>query len=417
MDANGARFWVFGPSNLVSADDPDRVAWRCDRLGLVSQGEAPALTETPAEVTTRLDATPVALDQAGGTARVVSDGVVSSFPDVPDARMFDGVGVTGVAIDNQGIISLCVAGALQVRDSRTLGDATETWRVVDVAALLETSAVPFTAWRAAPRPDGGAWILDRTNRRLVAWLGRPLRRAPDRTFAPGTFRPDPEDPETLAVVEGAPQLAVDTDLVALAVGADGRVALLGQRPGGDAVVHLLTSTGEELRQFALQGLQLPFSITWVNEERIAVLAVDGTATIAEALVYRTEHDDPLVIPVGDRYPLRRHDGAAFLTSVGGTAVYGTAEGPRDLRKLSLPKRATSGTAQSAEPADSGQPATCWHRLYVEAVIPGGCGVRILVCGHRNPGCAHRSGRLACPRLWVRSGLKQRSSRNVDPQGQ
>jgi len=382
MDVNGARCWSFGPDSLVSSEDPDRVAWRCGRLQLVSQVPPPELDEdsagAQAQISAVLDRVPVARDDSGGLARVEPDGAWARMDGLPDERIVDGADLTGICIDVQGILTVCAGGAVRVRDSRTLRDDDEAWRELDLGTLLGQPELDVTAWRAAPAPHGGAWILDREHGLLLRWEGRPLRRGPDRVFDPGTFRPTPEDPETIRVRRGELHLADDEQAVALAVGADGRVAVLTHRTSADARVHLLDAEGQALRHFSLTGVRRPVSLAWVGPQRLAVLVVDGPTVLDHALVYRTEHDDPAVVPVGDRYPLRRHDGGPFLVPATSAALYGTEGDPRSLRALSLPRRAAQGQAHGTRVADSGSPDTCWHRLYVEAVIPRGCGVRIWV---------------------------------------
>lgn len=387
MDVNGARCWVFGEPaapddtpwpTLVSTDDPDRVAWKGGRLQLVSQMPAPDLDETPSTADALVEAVPAALDSAGGVAWVESDGAWARMDGLPDAHILDSATLTGLCIDVQGILTVCDGGVVRVRDSRTLRDEDELWRTLDVPAMLGQPSSTFTAWRCAPAPEDGAWVLDRADGQLVRWSGRPLRRGPDRTFDPGTFRPLPEDPETIRVRRAALSLEVDESAVALAVGADGRVAVLTWRVGEDARIHVLDDAGDRLSTFALTGLQRPVSVTWVDADRLAVLAVDGSDVISEALVYRTLHDDPEVLPVGDRYPLRRHDGAPWLVPAVSAPMYGTEGAPRELHRLSLPRRAAKGSSEGTSAADSGAPDTCWHRLYLEAVIPTGCGIRVWV---------------------------------------
>lgn len=383
MDSNGAQFWRIGGAGWASADDPDRVGVRAERLTLTSQAPAPELDEDEAQAIARRDAVPPATDalgartvirpDPGGDALVVHlDGVLDR--DILTVPIADGR-IDGVAIDPEGVITVAAAGALWLRDARTVGDPHEAWRLLDAAALAGAPG-PFAAWRVAPRPDGGAWALDRANRALATWTGAVVRRAPDRVIAPGTFRPDPETPELVAA-RVHPDGFDGDEPVALAVAADGSVAVLAWTDG-EARVHWFDGAGRVIRRFALAGLRRPYGLAFDGLDRLATLAVTAAGAVADALVYPAvrDSDDPRVLPVGDRYPLRRHDGAAWWVPSDGGPVYGTASGGRTLRALSLPLRASVGRAVARSPLDSGRIDTCWHRLYVEAVVPPGCGARI-----------------------------------------
>jgi phage tail-like protein len=407
MDSNGARFWLLaGPGSAeggpgwASTEDPDRVALRGGRLVLASQAPAPALVEDEALASARADAVPPATDAFGGFTSVRSgdvegvptdellvhlegalDEVVFSIPHA-EGR------IDGVAIDADGIVTVAAGGRLHVRDSRTFGDPHEPWRALDLPALDGTPTLPFPVWRVAPRPGGGAWALSHDERAVARWTGRVLRRASDREVAPGTFRPDPETPETVSVRIVRDGLGGD-DPAAIAVAPDGAVAVLAWRPGDEARVHLFDAEGALLRRFALAGVRHPFGLAFVGDARIAVLATHDGATVADALVYPADRaGDERVLPVGDRYPLRRHDGAALWVAWDQRSAYGTTGagtgGARTLRALSLPLRPTVGEAAATAPLDSRRADQCWHRVYVEAVVPPGCGVRLHLAASGSP---------------------------------
>ena len=61
-----------------------------------------------------------------------------------------------------------------------------------------------------------------------------------------------------------------------------------------------------MRQFALAGLHNPFSLAFLDETRIAVLATDGSGLAAQAFVYDITvppSDAGEALPVGDIFPL------------------------------------------------------------------------------------------------------------------
>jgi hypothetical protein len=287
MDANGARaFLLAGPADLVSAEDPDRVAFRpgTELLVLASQAPAPALVEDEAQAIVLRDAVPPARDSVDGWTRIEAE--IDHDALVLDRTVFElprALGrIDGVAIDPNGIVTVAAAGAVWLRDSRTFDDEHEDWRRLDLA-VLTGEAAPFEVWRVAPRPDGGAWALSQSQGGLLTWTGRVLRRAPDREIAPGTFRPDPETPETVSV-RTFRDLFPGEAPVALAVSEDGQVAVLAWREGEEARLHLFDAEGKPVRAFALAGLLHPYGLTFVGTDRIATLAVTSTGPVADALV-------------------------------------------------------------------------------------------------------------------------------------
>ena len=86
---------------------------------------------------------------------------------------------------------------------------------------------------------------------------------------------------------------------------------------------------------------------------------------------------------GDYYPLAGHDGAPFVHALSVPPRFGAAAGTvpgevRPLHRVSLPVYEKRGEAANFGPGsdrllDSGAAGTCWHRLYLEATFPPGCG--------------------------------------------
>lgn len=409
MDANEARFWMLaGPSDLTASDAPARVRFDARRgtWKLASGGAPPALAEDEALATALRERPRRALDPFGSEARVVRDedsaqtSVLVRFEGLSEAEILrTGEDVSDIAIGVDGVITVASGGALRLRHAGTLGDEREDWQRLDAALLQgDPDADALAVWRSAPRPGGGAFVLDREHGQLGFWSGTPLRNRPEREPAPGTFRPRPEAPRTLDL-RITHRNGFGGDLpVAIACSPAGRAAVLCWRgaaegdPGsGSARVHLFDAQGlhQPDATLVLLGLRWPFSLAFLGEDRIALLATDGAGSedggprvVGEALVYELEVAGE-VLPAGERYPLRRHDGEAFLHAPGGTPRFGTSTGPRPLAALSLPRRAHEGAARG-HAFDSATAGTCWHRLYVEAALPAGCGLRVLLAASDGP---------------------------------
>jgi phage tail-like protein len=84
--------------------------------------------------------------------------------------------------------------------------------------------------------------------------------------------------------------------------------------------------------------------------------------------------------VGDLYPLKKdYNGSPFLHGLEFPPHYPAAQMSRALHRLSFPFFAKQGEAVNNTlfaPMDSGDSHMVWHRIYLEAVIPSGCGIKV-----------------------------------------
>ena len=386
MDANGQRVWMLaarGDWNL-EVDAPPRVRWDGARrtLRLAGRRVLPdpfGVPDPAADAAARLATPRTALDSFGGHAfwHSGSGTVRSSHPDltgnVPLFTPADGHPPDDLCVGHDGVLYSAEDGRVLLRDLR------ERWELV-VLAQPE-----LTAWRLAPRARGGVWVLDRVHQRLGQVRGLPLPHRPEPELDPSIWRPDPEDPDPPRLTRVV-DLGLDPGEVPVALGASGggRLALLTWAAGGAACLRLLLDEEGRLRFGPAAALRrgddsplaFPWSLAWLSEERIALL-VSG---LGEAPAYDLpEHlkTGAVLQPAGDFYPLRGHDGGPFLNGPAPVPQYPDGPGSsRALHRLSLSAFPAAGRPAAGRPSDSGRTGTEWHRLYLEAALPPGCGVRV-----------------------------------------
>jgi len=390
MDANGLRFWM-----LSTADhwhylgDPVETEYDadCQTLQLASKRNLPPWSTTDpsgetleSEAVTRLEKVPQTQDQFGTRAYWDSDDKAvkasGAFPNPIDI-LIPAEAPTDLTIGYDGILYLAFANLVLLQDRR------DRW-------LPESVSLPgFEPWRLAANPEGGVWVLDRTNRQLAKVQGVPFPRRPYGEFAPDIARPCQENPNPprLTIFPKA-IIPPDEKPIALHCNPAGRLVLLTWKTHGTAHLRTLTDRGIFTPPVTLTGCRFPYSLRWVGSDLVAVL-VPHLST--EAPVYSVSQlasgkPEPTmqVQPVGDFYPLRNPDAAPFIQTITQPLHYLSSSETVPLYPLSLPSYATQGTAENKLFLDSGTPQTEWHRLYLEAVIPAKCGIQIYLAATDTP---------------------------------
>lgn len=382
-DINGLRFWMVadeGQWHLNQDVAYDRASRR-----LMLQQSTSTIEVTSAffaDAIGLLDQVPAALD--GFTTRAAWDGLtgtVYATGALPGTVTLysppDGEVPTDLAFGHDEILYIALAGDVVLFDPR------ERWEPTRV------HLDGVSAWRVAPAPSGGVWILDRDNRQLARLTGQPL---PD-VIRPGedNTRPRPCEPNRNAPAIGviATGLFPDEVLAGIACCSTGELALLTwlttPEPQGAHLYIFNERRADFSAPLTLKRARFPYSMAWLDEARVAVLVATATdAPLREALVYDTvnldasEQTSGVIDPLGDFYPLHEHNGTPFLKGVLLPPHYATPSGTSPLHPLALPAFPERGIATATHPMDSGNPRTVWHRLYIEATIPAGCGVRLFL---------------------------------------
>jgi len=413
MNANGQRFWMLADAADWQRDDA--TAYDAERrvLSLARRRPDTSFAVDSATAQAALLRLPHTLDDAGARYWIEGDRLMalgvggavtpqvlrSGVGSVSDLAVCDGAGLAGtetVALraetETAALLTLVEAGALRLID---LAGRWEDVRLSDPA---------FTPTRLAPAPAGGAWLLDRAQRRLARWVGAP--RSPDPVvYAATTVRPCAEnpDPPRLIVLPGDVCVA-DASPVALACNRLGEVAILIWRADGGCLLARYAANGKPLPTLKLDGLVRAHALAWLDDTRLAFMV----AGAREAPVYRVPEDRGqrtegglpesdvaisrnMLDPDGDFYPLRRHAGgpfvnallprAHFMATPESGALAPESQRVKPLTRLSVPAYVAAGHARNRHALDAGTPGHVWHRLYLEAEIPDSCGVRVLLAAN------------------------------------
>lgn len=386
MDANGVRFWMLADERhwrTGRATDYDplrrRLRLRSTRGRLLPPGANDPVAE--AESRAALEIVPSARDGFGAFAYWnTALGVVAVRSTLPgEVVAFDPPGTsvpTDLAVGSDGVLYIALDGSIVMHDLRGRWD--------DVVVQL----AGFTAWRLAPDPNGGAYVLDRTAQRVAHVHGSPFPRRPYAPYDACTVRPCEENPDAprLAVLERAEWLG---EAVALDCAPDGRLALLVWRAGEEARVYLQQADGSLGPAIRLRGIQFPHTVAWTSAH---ALATRITRLPTEALVFdvadafeATAHfANRGLHAVGDVYPMRAAAEGRFVHTPDAPAHYPAPHGSAPLLPLSAPAYPERGTAKGRRSFDSRSTSTVWHRLYLEAVLPPGCGVRVCLAATDEP---------------------------------
>jgi phage tail-like protein len=392
MDANGQRFWMLA-EGAHWWDDP-AVQWDGARRSLRLASRRPARPRpipegkdandaTAREAMLRVERVPGARDAYGTSARwdaeskrVVATGALEG--EVPVLALWKrDLDATDIALGYDGVLYAVADGAVTMHDRRG--------RMKDE----RVRRTGFHAWRVACDPAGGAWVLDRKHCRLARTEGQLWPDRPFVDYAPGTFRPDPENPRPprLRVIEGAEW---EAETVAIACSPGGRVAILtwGENDGR-GLLRILLPDGTLSDPLHLAGAHYPHALAWLSDHRVAVMVTADREAPAypvpadESLAERTGAERT-VEQAGDIHPLRGVDEGPFLHTVTLPPHYPTLGGSKPLHALSLPGFAPRGVAMNRLFLDSTEVGTTWHRLYVEAAIPPRCGMVLYLAATETP---------------------------------
>lgn len=382
MDANGVRFWMF-PAQMVPPEKARSGRWlqganihrntKCGTLALASAQPDRVWPVSEEESRERRALVSQTADGFGTRAYYVPQRrVVAATGALPgEVILFsipDGLELVDMTVGPGGLLYSVIGDRLQIRD---------------LAAAEEAFSLPlagFAVRRVAPDFQSGIWLLGTDGR--LARVKKTDRRAVPRTpVDPNVMRPCAEGRTTprLEVWAEAPWAGDAEDAVCLLTHPVAGLALLSWDAGGQAWLRRMVK-GNWGNAVLLNGVRFPYSAAWVSAERVALL-VPG---VKDAAVFNVDEQAEQLLPIGEIYPLRDHDGGPFAQVLAEVAHYVSREAVVALRKLASPTFARSGAVRSSVAIDSETPLAVWHRVYLEADLPPKTNVRILVAATDTP---------------------------------
>jgi phage tail-like protein len=353
--------WAFGTGTTWEANS--RV------IRLVS-ARVPTWTEDTAAGTTRVAQPPGSYDRFNTRAVVIRTEVVPGSPRWSVVASGGAPGSTTLVADSAAEITDAAIGYDDVL-YLALGDRV---RLHDLRGRWADADVKTPAWRLAAAP-AGCYVLAAvaTGSPIGKVIGLPMRPLPEE-YAADVFRPQPEDPDPPRYIQ-ITTVPAGVTAAGIATSPTGALALLGWTATGNAPLYLLGASafGPPL---LLAGTTRPYSLTWVEATKVAVLVATSAGTTAA--VYPTSGAGT-VSPVGDLYPLRQPTGEPFFHGTELPPRYPSSNAvARPLVPVSWPSFVTAGEVTSATPVDGTATATTWHRIYLEAAIPAGTSIRVKV---------------------------------------
>lgn len=300
--------------------------------------------------------------------RVISRGVVAQTSIIFDPED-SSASITDIAMGYDDVLYIAVNGRIVMQDRR------ERWAQ---SSILVPDLEGFNAWRLAADPSGGVWVLDRDNRQLGRVIGMPLHKLALRVTVadhPRTCIENPNPPRLIRLAQASwPQGELP---VALACNSRGEPILLSWAEDGIARIRMLDEQGLLGSAMQLSGSPSPYSIAWVSDNRVALLLA---GIHAEAPVYSVDPTKNSSFPLGELYPLKKDfQPGPFVHGLQYPPHYLSLGGTHALRRLSFPFYSREGQALNDPQTtvmDGGMAGTTWHRLFIEAVIPAGCGIKV-----------------------------------------
>ena len=386
MDANGQQFWMVSDVEQLAAfnglawDTQDRV------IKLQSQRVMDDLPIDRVQATTFFNAPSATVDAFGTWAFVNNDrsGILAAGAfEAPYSVYSTETGlILDIAMGDDGYLYVLIIDSVEGC----------VLRLIDPRHIEDIITVPVPDAGVADcmvtTSTGGGWLLNRETGQLFRIIGVPKPSKPTTIYDPGTERPCNEDPTPVSIVldEGRPILENYT-AIEMCSNTSGDVALLlwPDDETHNAVIQFITKRGLSY-PIELYDAIAPYSLGYVGNNLWAVLFEDHNEAIVYSLPGSPKYPSETVKAVGSRYPLTRgtesdFQNRPFCRSLIAPVNYQANlnhEGfrPRPLYALSKPNYSKYGSTTLINSFDGLEAGTVWHRIYIEANIPAGTGIRL-----------------------------------------
>ena len=278
---------------------------KSNRLQLLSMRLGDPPQESFADALRLVETTPMARDKFGNYARWdrVSSQVVASGSGPGEVPIYNppaGEKVTDMVMGYDGILYIAAAGTLVMVDRQ------DRWPNFTLAVS------GFKFWRLAALADGGVLALDRSTPQLGTVTGTPLQTGPEETPAPNLLRSCQQNanPPRLSAQYALP--SAETFVGFTAVGQ--QFALLSWKASSpsntSSFVRLLGLEAGLGPAFTLKGILWPYSVSWLGDLKLAVLATG----LNEALVFDLSETGDALVPAGTTYVLSGKNAGPFAHS-------------------------------------------------------------------------------------------------------
>jgi phage tail-like protein len=278
------------------------------------------------------------------------------------------------------------------------------------------SEIDFAPFDMAPAPDGGVWILDRSNRRLWA-LDRSfavisqdqssmdVSGEPVEVFTPADGATPPSHPHRtfptgIVLGMGSPLGAIDA--IALEALPDGTVLLLESNPLKQFSTVYRFRYGQELGNpvslqsvldilapadragFALLGFDftmIPAEQTPTGQRKNTLYVVAANGDQAWAFTANYGSDQLTLVPLPEFYPMRLFGGRAIVR--GTTQVYYDSQDRFVSLVIQRRPRYVDEATLFTKVFDSHEPDCTWHKLVLDAAISSDTQVTIFSRAHND----------------------------------
>lgn len=408
MNSNHQRFWMIADeADWITSDNTVRVDYDNEKRRIRLRSNRPQVT-LPGELDEvglgmLLNQSSIATDAYGTIAfwnmkekSVVANGALGNKGSpVCLCGPFEGVVACDLTIgyDDVLYISLLETNGLKRNFIRFLdrrGRWTTPAEALPGSTGIDLNLKSLHADRLANDPSGGVWVLDRDKKKIGRVTGYPLADHLPGSFEPTVFRPVEENPNPPSMVEEKLTVADDETLVAIACSPDGLLALLSWTGSGDTFLRLREKNGLWRPADILVNAGKPASLAWLSNNQFAIIPGLRKPVLKrdEAVIFDLEYSlqEKRFKPVaaGGYYPLISISQRLFASGVTLPPQYPDTTGSTTkLLPLSVASYHESGEVR-ARVLDSGKDSITWHRLYLEAIIPQGCGLIVKMAATNDP---------------------------------